>query len=526
MGDKGQLVLEGVTFDIYKVDDDETSIELPTDSTILATKQSKTTDENGIVTFSNLELGRYLVVESDAPSNVVSKIANFLVDIPMTSDDGTSLIYDVEVSPKNNTVYGGVVLQKVDAETNEGLADVEFELQKLDGTKWIKYGETLATADGTTDLDATGNVLEKGKVEVTGLPAGSYRFVEKTTLAGYILDNKTTYEFNVSLGDDGKTVVDNSLIIVKNEKPTLSKEITSTLTEGSVNLGDTVSYKIGTPIPSMVDELVTYKFNETIDAGLDYTENTLKVTAINSTGAKTELTLGTDYTLNVATDEAEFEIIFTDAGKTILASNENLEVVYDAVLDMDSDATTLGNNTNTVLTYSTIVKEDYTGIESTETTNTLTADTPVYTGGLYIKKVDNENNIIPTGATFKVATNEENAKNGVYIDGIELITGTNGLVSYKGLAYGTYWLVETKAPTYNETNSEGETVEKNYNLLRKPVEITVNNSTYAENVAIEIINKKGFELPTTGAIGSLIVSGLGVAVIILGVKAYRGKEEK
>lgn len=525
VGDKGQNVLKGVTFDIYKVADEEESTEIPTDADILATKQSKTTGEDGIVTFSGLALGRYLVVESEAPSNVVSKIANFLVDIPMTSEDGTELIYDVEVEPKNNTVYGGVVLTKVDATTQEGLAGVEFELQKQNNTTWEKYGETLATADGENDTNAEGTVLEKGKIEVAGLPAGSYRFVENTTLDGYILDNKTTYEFTVSLNSDGTTLVEPNNFIVTNEKPTLTKTITSSLVNGSTNIGNTVTYKIESDIPSMVDELVTFKYDETIDAGLDYTENTVKVEAFDASDVKTELTLGTDYTLTVAQDEATFELVFTDAGKEKLALNKKVSITYDAVLDTDADATTVGNNTNTVLTYSAEVNEDYKGTVNTPTTETLSADVKVYTSGLYIKKVDSSNAVIPTGATFKIATSEDNAKNGIYIDGIELTTGQNGLASHKGLAYGTYWLVETKAPTYTVTNSEGQEETKSYNLLRKPVEITIDNTTYSENEAIEVINRKGFELPATGAAGTIFISILGLIIITAGVKVYKGKKE-
>lgn len=525
VGDKGQLPLKGVTFDIYKIDDNATSTELPTSSEVLATKQSKETGTDGVAMFSNLALGRYLVVESNAPANVATRIANFIVDVPMTSADGTSLIYDVEVSPKNNTVYGGVVLQKVDSSNNQGMADVEFELQKQDGTNWVKYGEVLATADGTTDKNAAGTVLEKGKIEVTGLPAGTYRFVEKTTLDGYILDNKTTYPFNVSLGDDGQTIVDNSFILVKNDKPVVSKEITSDLTNGSVDIGDTVSYKVTTTVPSTIDELKTFEIEETLDEGLTYTDGSVEVNAIDSENQKTSLQLGVDYRVETGTDNT-VKIVITDSGKTKLDGKTNLEIEYDVVLNENADATTLGNESNTEFTYSTIVEKDYTNADNVDTTETIENNTTVYTGGLFIKKVDNEGNVIPTGATFKIATSEANAKNGIYIDGIELTTGTNGYVSYKGLEYGQYWLVETKAPTYEDTNSDGEEVTKVYNLLRRPVEITVNNSTYSEGAAIEIINKKGFELPATGAMGSLVVSGIGIAVIGLGIKSYKGKEEK
>lgn len=78
-GKEGQNTpLKGVTFSIYKVADDETSTEIGS----YTLTDEKTTGDNGTVTFSNLDLGRYLVVEKSVPENVVEKIANFLVDIP------------------------------------------------------------------------------------------------------------------------------------------------------------------------------------------------------------------------------------------------------------------------------------------------------------------------------------------------------------------------------------------------------------------------------------------------------------
>lgn len=79
----------------------------------------------------------------------------------------------------------------------------------------------------------------------------------------------------------------------------------------------------------------------------------------------------------------------------------------------------------------------------------------------------------------------------------ELTTSQDGSGYIYGLAYGEYYLVETKAPD-------------GYNALREPVKFTVSaNSHLAEN-RIVVTNTSGAELPETGGIGTglFTVSGL------------------
>ncbi len=498
-GNSYKKELAGVTFDIYKVDDDETSTATPTDETILATKQSATTDSTGIVTFSNLALGRYLAVESNAPENVVEKIANFLVDIPMTDSDGKTLIYDVEVFPKNNTVYGGFVLNKQDSEGN-ALEGVTFELQKETSTDtWTKYNtETLATD-------------ENGNITLTGLPAGNYRFVELSTLTGYILDNNTTYDFTVSMDTDGSTKVEPDTVTIVNEKPTISKKITSTTTSGSVKIGDSVTYEITADVPSTIANLTTYSITDTLDAGLTYNSDSLAIK-----GGEVTLTKDEDYSVSV--NGQVVTITFTNAN---LADYDTVTLTYNATVNSNADATATGNTNKAELTYSTVVKQNYNNESNTETIAVTDKTVNVYTGGFYIKKVDKNSNVITTGATFKIAATEAEAKAGTYLkdengDEITLTTGDDGYVSYKGLTYGTYWLVETQAPTYADNGTT-----KSYNLLTSPVEITVDVDSFSADNAIDVVNKTGFQLPATGGVGTILIIAVGAVLIVSGFVIYR-----
>lgn len=537
-----KLPLSGVKFVIYKVDDNESSNEIPekylqedydSESDENYYTAEATTNNDGQVIFNDLKLGRYLVVEAEAPANVVEKIANFLVDIPMTNAEGNNLIYDVEVVPKNDTVYGGFVLTKVN-EKNEPLKGVTFILEKQKDGIW-EYYEIYEIMDGAKVLK-TLTTDENGQITLEGLPAGNYRFVETSTLDGYILDNKTVYPFQVSLGDDAKTIVSPENVTVTNEKPTIEKEITSitrnekntnVIKDGinSIDIGDTISYKVVSDIPSMIDRLDTYKISDEMSTGLTFLSEGFSVVAINrdADGENLELKAGTDYTLT--SDEHSWVLEFT---KENLVDYKRLEISYKAILNEDALATAEGNNSKVTLDYSNIVKVDYNGNSNTNEIKKDEAEVKVYTGGFNIEKramkVDGE--LLP-GAVFKIATSENDARTGNYITDSEgnvitLTTDENGKASYKGLSYGTYYLVEVQAPTYEDN---GET--KHYNLLKDPVEITVGEDTFEGSASI-IINKKGTILPSTGGMGALIFVAAGIAFVTIGVVYYQKnrKDEK
>ena len=521
--------LGGVTFDIYKVADDETSTTIPTDSAILATKQSKTTGSNGVALFSNLALGRYLVVEASAPANVIEKISNFLVDIPQTTANGTALNYDVEVFPKNNTAYGTVVLTKYGKTGNDNssittLSGVTFILQKQQGSTWSAYPDE-------TNAILTTNT--QGKITVTGLPVGSYRFME-TGLGsnnGYVLDNLTEYKFNVTLENDNTTKVEPATINVTNYKPTIRKEITSitrnsntnnsvedkdNLDEASVANGDIIKYTISADVPSVIDKMPTYIITERIEQGLTPNENSIVAT-------NEYLTKNTDYTVTL--ENNVITVTLTESGKTKLKENNatTIDITYEATINGNADITSTGNTTTAKLTYSTIVENDNI---TDETVDTNEIPKTIYTGGLQIEKHENsKTGAVLSGAEFKIADSVQNAKDGKYIketDGndILLVTGENGKVSYKGLSYGTYYLVETKAPTYTENEET-----KSYNLLSSPIKITVSAGSYSEaDEIIYVINRKPTILPFTGATGTATILIIGILFVVLGRFFY--KKEK
>lgn len=555
IGDNVQITGETKYNDISSAVDNaiknNTLSKVAVETTALNAAQDKAT-----ATFSNLDLGVYLVKETNAPSQVVNKTANFLVSVPMTNTTGDDWIYDIEANPKNAAVYAGVTLTKkgttikTDGTTVETeLKNVTFMLQNYNGTKWTDVGSY------TTN--------DKGMINVEDLAPGKYRFIE-TSLGGsddnkgYILDGKG-YEFTVTIegkikvgNDDAKDQVN---IEAVNEKPELEKTVKNK--DGSydndtdASIGSTVSWKVEATVPSNVDELNTYKITDKMSDALTW-KSAADAKLTIATNSSVSLENGTDYTLTTPEDNKKggtWTIEFTADGKTKLAENrvKVITVTFDTVLNENAKIGNAGNLNDAELEYSNAI---YPTIDPENPNNgkkpgidKITDEAIVYTFKMNVLKVDgkdtakklenvefdlykyNGNKANPTEEDLKNTADSE--KIGSYK------TNENGEINVSGLENGTYYLVETK------TND-------GYNLLKEPVKVTINikYTTKADTTIVKdengnvvstttvstktfvggndnsgtftitVKNYTGFQLPTTGGMGTILFSVAGVLVMI------------
>lgn len=566
--------LEGAGFTIYKVadiddlakyynanpeslpsvDDYLTDGEINA-SKVLETKSEVKTDNAGIAKFDNLALGFYVVVETTTPDKVTTPVKPFIVSVPMTTKDGDNWLYDVHVYPKNKTTYGGVTLEKTGKDGTK-LEGVTFILQKQNGSSWVNVTKNENTGD-----DLTLKTDKDGRITVEGLSQGKYRFIEtdRGTNNGYIMDGATVYEFTVTA--DGKIVYDgktenNIIITVKNEKPDMTKQVKERdkdkwKQDADYNVGDRVPYKITIDVPSNITKLKEFTLTDTPTNLKDDLES------VEVKCGETTLTRDSAYTIGKdTTDGKGFKITFTIANMKPYAEKQ-IVVTYNAKL-LDSAVTTTAGNPNTAkLEYSNKILPD-TEDESNpnkpgEPGKDVIKDTAtVYTFKLSINKRANSETgdplagvkfdlykEVPEGTTGAASADEvKNAgldTNNTWMKiAADLTTDENGTVEKSGLANGTYYLVETKT-------KEG------YNLLKAPVEVILNiayttttkdeyvidteggktlvkheitktefkeGSTTSEGIHTEtIINKKGFELPTTGGMGTVLFSIAGFALM-------------
>ena len=532
------------------------------------------TDKNGTATFSGLELGFYVVIETTVPDAVTTPMKPFLLSVPMTTTDGSDWLYDIHVYPKNETGYGKISLEKTGVKDDEKISGATFALQKKSDTtsSWINI-----TQKSTAQGDNTGDALilttdVNGLITIDGLSKGEYRLIETSVGNGYIMDGATAYEFTVN---SDKTITykestdANITIKITNERPDLTKEVKKkniTPEEwgrtADYSIGDKIPYRITVDVPKNITKLKTFTVTDTptnLTDDVDSIEIKCNDAAVTA-DAYTKAAVGDGFTITFKPAQmAAYE-------------RQQLVITYNAKLKDTAYSTTAGNQNTAKLEYSKNITPNATtdpdnpNKDKEEGKNTIENSTVVYTFAVKIVKtgVDGTETKPLANVEFdlyqEVPDGTEGAITGTSVPaGLDntkswkkiktLKTGTDGTVTHNGLSNGTYYLVETK------TND-------GYNLLKKPIEVILNvqytTTTKTESAWVEdgngqkqekskiekttftdsdsttegikvqkVINKKGFTLPTTGGIGTFVFTFAGIAMMAAAViLLITGKKKK
>lgn len=494
--------------------------------------KSEKTSKDGTVTFGDLPLGLYLVVESKKPVTVTKAVEPFLVSVPMTriGEDGKTIpnewLYDIHVYPKNSTSKGNVMLKKMGAvgdKTNAvPVEGVKFKLEMLtvgaDENVEANWNPIL----NGTETEFTTN--DQGEITAKNLIPGKYRFTEVGYADGapnksYIINNGDKYVFDVDpegnvsqpASADNKADYDaaEKTITVYNYRPDANKQVKNRSNGyGDVadyNKDDTITYKVVVDVPTNIVKLKKFVLTDT-PTNLTDDSGTVKVYS--------------DEAMNVVAPENIYSVKGTGEGFTITFTpdqmgtfaGKKLYVSYTATLKKDASgnftgSTTVDGNSNSiVLTYSNKTNLDEEAAEDPDNQTKIKDEAVVYSFQLNVQKTDGKNNL-GAGVMFDLykegaadaerALAPEDAKKLGFentdttkyvLVKKDLKTDDNGQIVYKGLANGNYWLVETKTL-------------KEYNLLAKPVEVKLN-----------IVYKKTLEEKKTYVDGVLVKSDVSATV--------------
>ena len=423
---------------------------------------------------------------------------------------------------------------KNDTTTNAGtLADFAHAAQKWvrDTANASSFTSLTETKEAQTANSSTDKTM--GTATFTNLNAGYYLVFPEGGSTGD--GNRGTDAILVNVPRDGE----NTAATIKSTFPTVDKKVSNNGNDyqdnSTAQVGDTVTFKLTAKVPDMTD-YSTYKFvfHDTLSNGLAYDAGSVKVTI-----GGTAVTKGTDYTVTEPTEESkELTVTFADLTKvTNVTVGQDIVVTYTAKITKDAVKDNPAKNT-VYLEYSNNPGTDETGKSNPD-------ESKVYTYDIEIHKFHTEDidaNRL-ANATFKLTTDangdnvvklvNETVVNTYHVQGDgetgadTVTTDTTGKITIKGLKAGTYYLHETIAPT-------------SYNKLKKPIkiEITVAGEAYTtptykvdeadQNTSniIKVENVKGVMLPETGSIGTIGLTLLGVAVVLLGVFAPRKKKKE
>lgn len=157
------------------------------------------TADDGILSFSNLGLGVYLVKETVTPAGVIAS-NNFIVSIPMTLKDNNgvqSWVYDVKATPKNS-VFSGTVEKTVNAANGSTIRpDGDKETANI-GTG-LEY--TITATLPTDFYGVSGKTYNKYEIVDTaskGLTVDTANIVVRNTTKNTDLVENTDYVLTVS----------------------------------------------------------------------------------------------------------------------------------------------------------------------------------------------------------------------------------------------------------------------------------------------------------------------------------------
>ena len=512
------------------------------------------------------------------------------IDDTTTTNKLTDWIYDVHVYPKNATTYASITISKsgyTGSRADGPLSDVEFVLEKA--TPATTAGGT-DTWNPVTKRDDNGDPYPPlttnadGKIVIDGLSQGKYRIHENAykTPKGYILD-AAYHEFTVNA--DGEITYDGTkskspTISLENYRPDMKKEVKkgdSWAQDAPYGVGDTVPYKITIEVPKNIEKLTTFTVTDT-PTNLEDKTATIEVVKVKAGTESTDTTLvkDVDYTVTDAgTGTGGFKIEFKCTSENVKAcAGRTVTITYNAVVKDTAVVGDSGNLNNAKLTYTNKINSH--DPPATPNTNTIEDSAVMYSLGIKVVKTAGDTSKALQGVVFdlyRVAKAEETSNvtaEAVQKAGLDrtkswilvksgLITGTDGIIDTSdstsanythGLANGEYYLVETKTA-------------KDYNLLTKPVKVeldvittttwqktdeyddygnltkrgTVKNTTFTHRkgtgdttkpalVVAKVINRKGFTLPVTGGFGTLLFSGIGLLLVLVGVSVLFSLKKK
>ena len=386
------------------------------------------TGADGTLSFSNLPLGTYSLLETSVPSGYV--LDSTPISISLDTDGQT-----VTRNITNSRALGAVSITKTDANTGSPLAGVHFAL--LDSSAAV-------VAEGDTGADGT--------LLLSGIPLGTYTLRETATVSGYVLDETPR---TVEITTHGQSVTVNAtntparggVTVLKTDASTgnalpgvhfiLKDSSDLTVDEGDTDANGRLSF---TALP-----LGTYSLIETYaPAGyvLDGTPRSVEIT-----------THGQTVELSVTNTPATASIVVV---KTDAVTGAALSGVHFTLADSTGAVVSSGGtDENGTLSFPNLPLGTYT-LTETGTRNGYVLDSSPVTITLDTNGQTVTQNITNTPARGSVSILKIDSETGAALAGVHFVlrdeagavaaegdTGADGTLTLPNIPVGWYTLAET-----------------------------------------------------------------------------------
>lgn len=476
--------LAGAQFTLYT--------ELPTAA---STGLTRTTDTDGKVEFASLNAGTaaaskvYYVVETKSPDGYLYDAAKQVVIMASIDDQGNTTY-------KQGTIVSGTFIEDMTITNAQTIANTKttavLEITKVDAvstTTLLLQGAVFGLYKDAqcTDLVGTKTTDADGKAAFTGLESGrTYYYREETAPTGYVLDSTVK---SITIGTGMETAIVTKKVMVENDKQNGSLRVKKVDDSVPANPIAGIQFKLkdgtGYVKKDGADYTVTTAENgEAIFENLPYGSYTLEEVAGSvpakytpSTGISVEINSNTTKAVTVVNSVKRFKLQVvkvdkTDTAKKLAGATFTLyskdgvrlaekETGVDGTIEFDNLAydgyyiTEMkapdGYNATGSISFSADKFTTTPGQSGTDWNSAWEAGTNTFTitvqdtkqNGQIVLTKNDKNGVVLPGAEFTL-----------YKDGLEVTNATSdssGKVAFTGLAYGTYTVQETKAPSVTVT---------------------------------------------------------------------------
>lgn len=430
--------------------------------------------------------------------------------LELESYDEDKGLYSYKPAADWNSFFDSTIDE--DTQKPKGAGSAYITIDSNGYATWKSGADVKSFAKLALEYAKTNRINNNGRSNATG---NTVTF-DNLPLGYYLVDSNVGALCGLNTTNPAVTIQEKNEVPTVDKKILINNDLKQLNDKNTVDIGDTVIFQTTIEVKPGAQN---YILHDVMDSYLEFTgihgvyDNANEV---NSNEKSNGYAINTDFVVkNGLSDGCTFELTFTDAfynkAKDAIDSKKitKIYIQYYAKVGVNAPINTAMSNT-TWLTY---------GDNNTRTNESTTR---TYTFGIPVFKYTGINKTPLAGAKFTLYTDElcsnDNAlkftlSNQKYRydanNGSEILKSleNTGRVDIEGIKAGTYYLKEIEAP-------------KGYNKLAAPITVVIDGEGNVKLNETEVVatvnveNKTGTLLPSTGGMGTTIIYMAGAILVI------------